>query len=88
MELYHHSPTTHSLHGAQLKHGDNFTSTFTTVKGLAVLDLLNSALKIMFLIFCLRYDFNLSSQEWQHESKIGALQTKFGPCPPTPIYDR
>ncbi|PNF17642.1 CTL-like protein 1 [Cryptotermes secundus] len=33
------------------------------------------------------YDFNLDSQEWQHNSKSEALQTKFGPCPPTPIYD-
>jgi hypothetical protein len=27
--LYLHSPNTPSWHGAQLKHGDNFTSTFT-----------------------------------------------------------
>jgi len=33
------------------------------------------------------YDFNFNSQEWQHNSTGAALQTKFGPCPPTPIYD-
>ncbi|KDR21092.1 CTL-like protein 1 [Zootermopsis nevadensis] len=33
------------------------------------------------------YGFNLNSQEWQQNSKSAVLQTKFGPCPPTPIYD-
>jgi hypothetical protein len=29
MELYFHSPSTPSWHGAQLKHWDNFTFNFT-----------------------------------------------------------
>jgi len=44
--------------------------------------------KIMIWCLCFRYDFNFSSWEWQGNNAGAALQTKFGPCPPTPIYDR
>jgi hypothetical protein len=59
-----------------------------TVKGFTTQHLCNSALKIMAWFLCHRYDFSINSKEWQHNSKGEALQTKFGPCPPTPIYDR
>lgn len=45
-------------------------------------------IKIMAWFLCFRYDFNFTSQEWQGNGIGAALQTKFGPCPPTPIYDR
>ena len=58
------------------------------VKGFIIQGSFNSVFKIMVWFLCLRYDFDINSQEWQHNNIGEALQTKFGPCPPTPIYDR